>query len=180
VERGALLLNVSSAWPSYLPNVFLAYELVYKNLYQTPGEFFQAPYLDAIASYRENKITLNTLNDILAADIQRLTNTSKWLFVLTDPTVEALNSSTSNVTIALRDNDVYAWAPTAPTLLGYCLGDDQVPYQNSLVAEETMKALGAPNVTAVNVNSTANHIECGWPALRYALSVLLLPLVHSN
>jgi hypothetical protein len=52
--------------------------------------------------------------------------------------------------LVLADNDVYDWAPTAPTTMYYCTEDEQVDYNNSLVALETMLANGAQNVEALN------------------------------
>ena len=56
-------------------------------------------------------------------------------------------------------------APSAPTRLYYCGGDEQVPFQNSLIAETTMQANGAADVLAVNLNPTFSHGQCVFPAI---------------
>lgn len=76
--------------------------------------------------------------------------------------------------VALRDNNVYAWVPKASMRLYYCADDNQVPYQNSLLARDTMQARGAKNVRAQDVKSNANHSQCVQPAVDSALAFFLM------
>ena len=48
------------------------------------------------------------------------------------------------------------------------MADDQVPFENSVVADSTMNALGGTNIVAIDVNSAANHNECVEFALLFA------------
>lgn len=50
----------------------------------------------------------------------------------------------------LKDNDLYNWAPQAPLSMYYCTQDEQVFYKNSLVARDSMHALGATHVIATD------------------------------
>jgi hypothetical protein len=78
------------------------------------------------------------------------------------------------VNIALRANDVYDWTPQADTRLFYCSGDEQVAYQNSLIAEAKMIENGAQMVVATELGPTSNHTECVTPAATNFVLYLLL------
>ena len=67
--------------------------------------------------------------------------------------------------LALRDNDTYRWAPTMPMRLYYCMADEQVAFENSLIAEAFMRDAGAPDVQALDLVSSADHGECVLPAV---------------
>jgi len=49
--------------------------------------------------------------------------------------------------VAAQDNDVYEWVPQSPMKMYYCTEDEQVFYNNAIIAEEWMTANGALNVT---------------------------------
>jgi hypothetical protein len=59
----------------------------------------------------------------------------------------------------LKDQDLHNWRPNAPLNMYYCTQDEQVFYQNSLVARDSMHALGATQVNAVNVGAYT-HSGC--------------------
>lgn len=83
-----------------------------------------------------------------------------------DSVIAGIETNPSHpVNLALKDNDTYQWAPTAPTRLYYCGGDEQVPFENSIVAETTMNDLGANDVQAINLNPTFSHGQCVFPAI---------------
>jgi len=52
--------------------------------------------------------------------------------------------------------------------LYYCLGDDQVPFMNSVIAEEAMINAGATDIQAINMNDDADHGQCVSPAVTAA------------
>jgi hypothetical protein len=62
--------------------------------------------------------------------------------------------------------------------MNYCEADEQVPYQNSLKALDTMMAKGAANVTAISRGASLNHGGCVLPSLT-AVQTLFLNLSHS-
>ncbi|MEO0404162.1 MAG: hypothetical protein AAF193_04765, partial [Bacteroidota bacterium] len=63
---------------------------------------------------------------------------------------EFLNDDQHPFKLALEDNDVYDWTPVAPTRMFYCTQDEQVDFNNALVALETMLENGATQVDAVD------------------------------
>jgi hypothetical protein len=67
----------------------------------------------------------------------------------------------------LLANDNHDWTPQRPIKMYYCTGDEQVTFQNAVVAEAAMLANGATDVEAVNMG-TSNHNGCVLPALTTA------------
>ena len=66
--------------------------------------------------------------------------------------------------VALRDNDLLDWAPIAPVRLFHCDGDNDVLFQNSVVALARLKANGATDVELVN-GGHLDHGGCATVAL---------------
>ncbi len=165
IMRDAILSDNVYLYPAYVPNTMLSYNYMY-NLYNSTQAYLKEPYAAMADQYFNRQITLSQLNTML---IQRLTadfGASIPRFMLQDSIAAAVvNNPNHPVNLALADNDVFDWAPQAPTRLMYCQADDQVPYRNSVVADSIMRLNGAPNVQAINVNATANHGACVQPAL---------------
>jgi hypothetical protein len=84
------------------------------------------------------------------------------------------------VNVALDQNDTYNFAPEAPTRLYYCGADEQVPYENSLVAEAGMNALGAADVQALNLGAGLTHGGCVLPAITSSIAFFQSFLVPSS
>ena len=66
--------------------------------------------------------------------------------------------------IAALENNVYEWVPESPMKIYYCTEDEQVFYQNALVAEAWMNANGATNVVSSN-GGALSHGGCAGPAI---------------
>lgn len=151
-------------YPAYIPNTFLSYNDVY-GLYDSIQQAFKEPYAGLIGQYYREEVTLSELNDTLIKTLTLLEGASKATFMIQDSLVGAiLNQPDHPVNAALRDNDVYNWAPQVPTRLYYCMSDDQVVYTNSVLADSVMNANGAPNLEAIDVNPAADHGGCVEPA----------------
>ncbi len=71
---------------------------------------------------------------------------------------------------AMVENSVHTWAPSTPTRLIHCQGDDVIPYGISQATMQTMQSLGASDVALIPVEATLgldyniSHGECGLPA----------------
>jgi hypothetical protein len=61
---------------------------------------------------------------------------------------------------ALKDNSLCHWKPENPVQLCYCNSDEQVMYQNSIVARDGMKKLGAKHITLRNGGKKYGHNKC--------------------
>jgi hypothetical protein len=86
--------------------------------------------------------------------------------MLQDSIVDALaNNPNHPLNIRLAENDTYNFSPSTPTRMYYCEADDQVPFQNALVAEEGMVALGSTMAEAVSIDPNATHGQCVVPSI---------------
>lgn len=153
-------------FPAYLAYTALSYQEAYGNLYTSLDEFFKPEFIPMIEQFYNREIGLFDLNDFLINTLIANYGASKAKFSLTDEALMAIeNDPDSPVNMALADNDVYDWTPQAPTRMYYCMADDQVTYQNSIVADATMNSNGANDVQAVDVDPSADHGGCVSPAV---------------
>ncbi|MCC6459850.1 MAG: T9SS type A sorting domain-containing protein [Saprospiraceae bacterium] len=170
VMRGLILSDSVDYFPGYLPNTILSYQTAYGNLFNQVSDIFKAPYAAKIDAFYKGNLALGQLNSELISLLVTNVGDSRPLRMLQDSVVQAvLNDPQHPFNIALRDNNVYAWAPKAPTRIFYCKADDQVPYLNSLLARDSMTARGASSLVAQDVNTNADHGGCVTPALTNTL-----------
>lgn len=154
---------------AYLPFTALSYKEVY-GIFGNTGDFFLQPYATPIQQFYEGRITLSMLDELLTKQLKELTGKSVPKRMLQDSIVDILLGRPDHpISQALADNDVYRWKPLAPTRLFYCKADDQVPYLNSLVAQDSMNARGAADLKAVDVGISLDHGQCVRPALTNAI-----------
>lgn len=166
VMRELILSDTVYYYPGYLPNTILSYQTVYGNLFSQISEVFVEPYATKISQFYNGTINLGQLNDQLVALLIATEGASRPFRMLQPDIVQAIISNPDHpFNAALRDNNVYAWAPQAPTRIFYCMADDQVPFRNSLVARDSMQARGAVDLVVTDVNASANHGGCVTPAL---------------
>jgi pimeloyl-ACP methyl ester carboxylesterase len=157
---------------AYLPHTFLSFQAAYGNLVQNDNisQFFKEPYATQIGRFAREEITLFELNDILIAQLKQDFGASVPKFMIRDSVLnEIFNNPLSTVNQALKANDVYDWAPEAPTRIYYCRNDDQVTYINAITANAAMIANGATNLFTANIGDTYNHTQCAIPALSLSL-----------
>jgi hypothetical protein len=170
VMRDLILSDDIYYYPSYLPNTILSYQTVYGGLFDQMTDVFKEPYATAIGQFYTGAITLDQLNNQLIALLTTNEGASRPLRMLQPAIVQAVTTDPNHpFNVALRDNNVYAWAPEAPTRIFYCMADDQVPYLNSLLARDSMLARGAIDLVATDVDPTADHGGCVVPALTYTV-----------
>lgn len=170
VMRDLILSDTIYYYPAYLPNTILSYQTAYGNLFTQITDVFKAPYASKIEDFYNGSLSLDNLNTQLIALLTSNEGSSRPIRMLQPDLVqEVMTDPAHPFNVALRDNNVYAWAPAKPTRIFYCMADDQVPYRNSIVARDTMLARGAANLVATDVNSTADHGGCVTPALTNTL-----------
>ncbi len=150
---------------AYLPNVVLSFNEVY-GLYNNLEEIFKPQYVEDIQAFRDGTIGLFTLNGILLNQLITEYGASVTKHLLQDSIIAILEDPSNNhpLHLALRDNDVYEWAPQQPTRMFYCMADDQVNYRNAIIADSVMQTLNAVDVAISDVNSGADHGGCVGPA----------------
>jgi hypothetical protein len=151
---------------AYIPNTMLSFNAVY-DIYDSTEDVFKAEYVEQVDLFAAEEITLWELETELQALLQANEGGSFPKRMLQDTMVAAIESNPNHpVNLALADNDVFDWAPNAPTRLYYCMGDDQVPFMNSVIAGEAMNAAGAPDLEAINLNDNFTHGQCIPPAIQ--------------
>lgn len=157
----------------YVARVILSYQLVYGDLYENLSDYFVPAVVDDVQAYRDENITLDSLNARLTAYLQENYGGNYAINILKEETIEELiNNEENNFARAAQANNVYSWIPEVKTRLLYCKADDQVPYENSILASNYMNENGADDVSAIDINSNLNHGQCVFPALRSFFALL--------
>lgn len=150
---------------AYLPNLTLGYEAAYGNIYNEISDLFVEPYASMIERFYNEEVDLFTLNEQLIEALITNEGASIPMLMLQDSVVNNVKNNPNHpINVALRDNDTYDWIPVAPTRLYYCMGDDQVPFRNSIIADSVMNANGALDVAAANLGDNLDHGGCVGPA----------------
>ena len=138
------------------------------------AEVFKAQYVDDIMAFANEDIDLNELNtrlqNGLIAEVGQITPKD----LLIPEILDAIrNDSTHPLSVALAKQDVYDWAPKAPTRLMYCTSDDQVTFENAILAEQVMKANGTEDIEAIECGATFDHGGCVAPAMTNSILFFL-------
>ncbi len=174
VMRDLILKDTIYYYPGYLPNTILSYQTAYGNLFTQLSDVFREPYATKIAEFYAGTLSLGSLNTQLIGLLTTNEGESRPIRMLQPAIIQAIVTDPQHpFNVALRDNNVYAWAPVTPTRIFYCMADDQVPFQNSVLARDSMIARGAVNLIATDVNSAADHGGCVTPALTNTLIFFL-------
>ncbi len=140
--------------PMYFPYVLLSYNQIY-GFEDDPTDLLAPEYGETIVPLFDGEHDRGSINRALPP---------VPLEVIEPGLAAVLLSSEYHPLIsALETNDVYRWTPVSPTRLYHCLGDDQVPYANSVVARDWFDAAGA-DVELVTL-IFGDHAECAVPAL---------------
>ena len=129
-------------------------------------DIFKPEYADDVRLFEAEEIDLNELN--LALETQLMADVGAIIpkEMVFPEIVEALHNDPSHpLSVALADNDVYDWAPQAPTRLMYCTADDQVTYRNAILADSVMNANGGFDVFAQQQGELLDHGGCVSPAV---------------
>ena len=141
-QTDMLIDEVPFSAPGYLPYVVLSYQNAYGNLYDSLDEVFIEPYASNMLDWFDGENSMGYISSQMPSiPIQML---------VPEYYDEFLNDPNHPLRLALEDNDVYDWTPEAPTRMFYCTEDEQVDFNNALVALETMLENGATQVDAVN------------------------------
>lgn len=165
VMRDLILSDESYGTPAYIAYIMLGYQTIYGNIFNDITEIFKEPFATSIGNFYTGSINLDVLNNELIAALALDGDTiNKRMFQ--DSIITAITTQPGHpINVALQDNDTYNWAPSAPTRLYYCGGDEQVPFENALIAESTMQGLGGTDVEAVEIAPTLMHGACVLPSI---------------
>ena len=143
--------------PAYLAYIFTSYQLVYENLYTNYDEYYDPPYDSIIDAW------------IAAGTDPPYLPTNYYYFIQDSVLNNIQNIPNHPFNVDLRDNDLHNWIPQEPVRMLFCSMDPLVAPQNSITAQDTMNALGATDVQAIDVFPSGNHYSCFIPATTYSL-----------
>lgn len=141
--------------PFYLPYVLLSYNMVY-NIYEDPSDFLAAPYDELLPPLFDGTVSGGTINDQMPALAKS---------IIKAEVLEAFESDPDHpFKKALKENNLYFWTPEAPVLLCHCEGDEQVKFENSLIAYNAFRSRQSPDVRFEN-NGNLLHQDCAAPCI---------------
>jgi hypothetical protein len=168
VMRDLILNDTVYYYPAYIPNTALSYQTVYGNLFNDLTDVFKPEYANLIGQFYNNTISLSQLNGFLISALTANEGDSRPFRMLQPALVQAVQTNPAHpINLALDDNDTYdkGWLPEAPFRIFYCMGDDQVPFRNSLLARDSFLDKGVTNFQIQDVLPTGDHGECYVPAM---------------
>jgi pimeloyl-ACP methyl ester carboxylesterase len=151
VQTDLIIADEPFAFSGFLPYVVMGYQAAYGNLYDSLDELFIEPYSTTLPDLFDGTNSIGYISAQLPAVPSEMLLPEVFEAFQTDPQ--------HPLRLVLADNDVYDWAPNAPTRLYYCTEDEQVNYLNALVAEEAMIENGAADIEALN-GGPYTHGEC--------------------
>ncbi len=154
---------------SYIGWLTLGYQVAYPNLLAgfELEDVFLPQFIPSVEAFRDETILLDDLNNqmsqLLLDSVGSVTPVNTLLPEIADALI---NDPDHPLSQALADNDVFDWAPQAPTNLYYCMGDEQVTFRNATLAAEVMTANGSDQVTALQMDAgfPLTHGGCILPA----------------
>ncbi len=167
---GVMLDNVLDEsiyfFPAYMPNVVLSMQTAYGDIYTDLNDVFKPEYVDSVQAYFNEQMDLFDMNDFLIAKLTELEGASIAIKMFQDAFITDLETNPNNpLKVALQKQDVDNWKCTTPTRMFYCTGDDQVPFENSIIANEQMDLMGSTDTDAEIVGGAGvNHGGCFGPA----------------
>lgn len=141
-QTDMIIADEPFSFSGFLPYVTMSYQAAYGDVYSSLDEIFIEPYASDLPELFDGTNSIAYISSQLPAVPNQM---------LREDFFEAFQNDPNHpLRLVLADNDVYDWAPVAPTTMYYCTEDEQVDYNNSLVALEAMLANGAQNVEALN------------------------------
>lgn len=143
--------------PYYLPYVILSYRYVYPWLFGEVNEIIEEPWATLLPPLFEGNNGSGAVDAIMPAAPSEI--------IIDEVLQDFINDPDHPFRQALRDNDLYDWAPACPTRIIYCEGDNHVFYQNSSVAIAAMLGNGATAVSGLSAGAALDHSGCAFPAL---------------
>ncbi len=157
------MLNVVYPNPGYFPYVIFSYQNVYGNLYNSPSEIFKTGYENILDLY-DGTFSMDYINEEIWSIAQNIYDLSPSQFTPLDMIKEDyyndyLNNSTHPFKVALEDNDLINFIPQSSMRLIHCNGDDNVPFQNSVLAYEAFYPYALNELELLD-GGNFNHSEC--------------------
>lgn len=139
--------------PHYLPYLLIAYNELYQIF---PEEdfynAFQPPYDKEIPKLFEGAHNVGQINDALPKIPKDM--------IRADLIDQFENNPNFELKKRLEENSLYDWKPEAPMQICFCKGDEEVLYENAILAHKTMKENGSKHVRLKHVGKKYRHHDC--------------------
>ena len=157
--------------PGYFPYVIYSYQNVYDNIYDSPIEIFK-PGFENIFDLYDGTYSMTEINEEIWSIGQELYDIDQSEFIpLNMLNLDYFYNYSINedhpFRIALQDNDLLDFIPQSPMRLIHCNGDDNVPYDNSVMAFDSFSMLASEELVLLD-GGTFNHSECASFAIQSA------------
>ena len=166
-QAEVLLSDQPYSNPGYVCYLLFGMQRVYGNIYNSYDEILKSPYDTLIPPYFDGTYDMGVVNNLLPDTLSGFLQDSVLLNFKNDSI-----GKTHPIWQALLANDNFDWKPDFPVEMYYCTQDEQVDFNNSLIAEDSMNAKGAASVIAIN-NGAYTHGVCLIPSLQDALAFFL-------
>lgn len=140
----------------YWPYLYLAYKAIYGL-----DQYLQEPYLTDLPPLFDGKTNSTTIN-------AKMPSSNIPIEMFSNETINDMKTNENHpFRQALKKNDTYEWQPTSKMYLIHCKADDQVPYDNAVVAYNYFQNNGASQyVTLTDPKSDGTHETCFIPAMK--------------
>ena len=142
--------------PAYLAYNVIGWNSVYGTLYDDLSEVFQEPYASTMLDLLDGTNDAETINNACPSTLEE--------FLQPGLVEQIQNDPMHPFQLAALDNDVYQWIPEAPVEMYYCTQDEQVFYQNALVADAWMTENGSTLHSSTNLGAY-DHGQCAGLAI---------------
>jgi len=162
VQTPMMLEGPSYQRAEFMPFTIASYQLVYGNLYTNYNQYYDPPFDSIIPDWLVSGIHTGAEWAALIPD--------NFYDFMQDSVVDNIKNNPDHpFNVDLRENDLHNWVPQEPVRMVYCGMDIWVFPENSIMAKDTMNAIGAIDVQALDLDPTADHWGCYTPATTYAL-----------
>jgi hypothetical protein len=144
--------------PGYLPYILFSYNYIY-HIVDDPISLLKPPYDSIIPPMFDGMHSIGEINNV-SNPVPR--------YMILDSVMDAYENDPNHpLKVALRDNDLYNWVPRSPVKMFYCSSDDQVSFQNTIVAYNNFIAAGATTVSMYETANNLNHGDCALPTMLF-------------
>lgn len=166
VMRDLMFSQLDYFFLGFIPYVILGYQEVYGTIYEDLTDVFQPVFIQSIEAFYDGDINLIDLTiALIFLSSQNFGNNYPVTLFNPDLVNDVTSDDNHPINIILRENDTFNWTPQAPTRIFYCIADEMVPFENSILADSVLQANGAVDLMTENLNSDMSHGECAVPAL---------------
>jgi hypothetical protein len=141
-------------FPSYFPYLLRSFDEVYNLFDEEFSSLFSPPYDQVVKEYYAGDCDIWEINPLLPkVPIESLKPEAKAKYLIKGERFDQIIK-------VISENNVYDWAPKSPVQLCYCESDEQVNFQNSIVAYQQMRKRGSQMVFLRSGGKKFDHFQC--------------------